>query len=89
MQVRKVSAPVFTALPDGTGVLLNIETLLYFGLNRTGAAIWREIDQTGTAALEDVVHSICERFDVDPGSAKGQIGRYLEELARLRLVELI
>jgi len=89
MQVRKVSAPVFTALSDGTGVLLNLETLLYFSLNRTGVALWLEIDRTGTAAAEDLAHRICERFDVDPSLAQAEIGRFVEQLAHLGLVQLL
>ena len=88
MQVRKVSAPVFTALSDGTGVLLNLETLLYFGLNRTGAVLWLEIDRAGTASLEGMVQRTCEGFDVDANTAQVEIGRFVEHLARLGLVQL-
>lgn len=88
MQVRKVSSSVFTALSDGTAVLLNLETLLYFSLNRTGAALWLEIDRTGPVAFEHLVQWICESFDVDQGSAEVGIGRFVEQLNRLGLVQL-
>ena len=89
MRVRKVSEPVFTALPDGTGVLLNLETLLYFALNKTGAALWLEIDRTGSATLEDLVQTICERFEVDAGSAEAEVGRFIARLAQLGLAQLL
>ena len=89
MQVRKVSAPVFTVLSDGTGVLLNLETLVYFSLNKTGAALWLEIDRTGTVTVEDLVHCVGGRFDVDQSSAQVEISRFVEQLARLGLVQLL
>ena len=87
MQVRKMSASVFTELPDGTGVLLNLETLLYFSLNRTGAALWLEIDRTETVALESLVQYVCERFDVDLAAAQEEIARFAKRLAQLGLIQ--
>jgi hypothetical protein len=89
MELRKSSASVFTALPDGTGVLLNLETLLYFSLNRTGAMVWRDIDQGETSELKQLVRSTCERFDVDQDSANEGIQGFINELARFGLVQVV
>ena len=89
MELRKSSASVFTALPDGTGVLLNVETLLYFSLNRTGAILWQEIDQAETSELEHLVRSTCERFDVDQSSASEGIQGFVNQLARFGLVQVV
>jgi hypothetical protein len=88
MQTRKLSASVFTPLQDGTGVLLNLETLLYFSLNRTGAALWQEIDRVETAELKHLVNHACERFEVDQTSAQKQIADFVENLAHLGLVQI-
>lgn len=87
MQTRKLSASVFTPLPDGSGVLLNLETLLYFSLNRTGAVLWQEIDRVGTADLDSLVNQACGRFEVDQTSAKTEITHFVEHLERLGLVQ--
>jgi hypothetical protein len=42
MVIEKASQTVFTPLADSTAVLLNLNTLLYFKLNRTGAAVWKQ-----------------------------------------------
>lgn len=89
MELRKSSASVFTALPDGTGVLLNLETLLYFSLNRTGAMVWQDIDQTETSELKQLVRSTCERFDVDQNSASEGIQGFINELSRFGLVQVV
>ena len=88
MQTRKLSASVFTALPDGTGVLLNLETLLYFSLNRTGATLWQEIERADTTELEQLVHRACEQFEVDQTLAHKEISDFVEQLAYLGLVRI-
>jgi hypothetical protein len=89
MELRKSSAAVFTALPDGSGVLLNLETLLYFSLNRTGAMLWQDIEQAETCELEHLVHSTCERFDVDQSSASEGIRGFVNQLTRFGLVQVV
>lgn len=89
MELRKSSASVFTALPDGTGVLLSLETLLYFSLNRTGAMVWQDIDRAETSELEHLVLSTCERFDVDQNSAREGIQGFVTQLARFGLIQVV
>lgn len=62
MRIEKSSPTVFTQLDDGTGVLLNVETLSYYGLNRTGVALWREIEADKSFTIDDLVRATCERF---------------------------
>jgi hypothetical protein len=88
MQTRKLSASVFTALPDGTGVLLNLETLLYFSLNRTGATLWQEIERAESTDLQTLVHRACEQFEVDQALAQKEISGFVEQLAHLGLVRI-
>jgi hypothetical protein len=45
MHIEKLQPTVFTPLDDGTGVLLNLQTLLYYSLNKTGAAVWQQIEE--------------------------------------------
>ena len=89
MQVKKLSASVFTALPDGTGVLLNLTTLIYFGLNSTAASVWQEIDRNEAAELDGLVRCVCARFEVDQAFARKEIGTFVERLASLGLVQVI
>jgi hypothetical protein len=88
MQVEKVHSTVFTPLADGTGVLLNLDTLLYYSLNRTGTAVWKQIDEKKTVTLDDLVLSTCNQFDIDQAGARQALASFVEELLRLKMVHL-
>jgi hypothetical protein len=89
MRVEKLSQTVFTSLEDGAGVLLNLETLCYYNLNRSGAAVWREIDAKPGLSLDDIASSISERFDVTPDAARIDARAFVEHLARFKVVRIV
>jgi hypothetical protein len=88
MQVEKLTTTVFTPLDDGTGVLLNLTTLLYYSLNRTGVAIWQELEETRPSKLDDLIASTYDRFDVDEDSARQHIGAFIGQLEKLGMVRI-
>jgi hypothetical protein len=88
MKVEKVSSTVFTPLEDGTGVLLHLETLWYYSLNRTAAAVWQLIEDKKVVALDDLIDSTCERFEVDHEEAQRTLRSFVEKLAEFRMVQL-
>jgi hypothetical protein len=88
MRVEKLSPTVFTPLEDGTGVLLNLETLSYYSLNRSAAAVWQELEKNSPSALDDLVRMICERFDVDQDAAHREVGAFVELLERFKMVRV-
>jgi hypothetical protein len=88
MRVEKLSQTVFTTLEDGAGVLLNLETLCYYSLNRTGAAVWRDIESRRSLSLDEIVASICERFDIAGDAALIDSRAFVEHLARFKMVRI-
>jgi len=88
MRVEKLSKTVFTPLEDGTGVLLNLETLCYYNLNRTGVAVWGEIDAKRGLTVDEIAASISNRFDVEPDAAVIDARAFIEHLARLKIVRI-
>ena len=88
MRVEKLSLTVFTRLDDGTGVLLNLQTLFYYSLNRTGAAIWQEIENSNPSTIDDLVRAVCERFDVDQNAAHQEVGTFVSRLEQFKMVRL-
>ena len=76
---------LFTELPDGESVLLDLETEAYFGLNRLGTAVWMTLDDDGD--VESIVSSTCESTDVDADVVRADIAELIAELARQGLVE--
>lgn len=89
MQIEKVSSTVFTPLEDGRGVLLNLDTLLYYSLNRTGAILWQRIEDKKVVTLEELVHSTCERFDVEEEHAYRHTKAFLQNLESFKMVRII
>ena len=88
MRIEKSSSTVFTPLEDGAGVLLNLDTLLYYSLNRTGAVIWQQIEEGKTVTLDDLIRTICERFDVDEESARMTLSAFINQLEEFKMVRL-
>jgi len=88
MQVEKLTTTVFTPLDDGTGVLLNLTTLFYYSLNRTGVALWQELEQHNPSALEDLVRSTCGRFDIAEDAARHHITAFVGQLEELKMVRV-
>ena len=89
MRVEKLSPTVFTQLDDGTGVLLNLETLVYYSLNRTAVSIWQRIENEPSVPIEALVQVTCDRFNVlDHGVVRREIEGFVGRLQLLRLVRL-
>jgi len=88
MRVEKLAQTVFTLLEDGAGVLLNLDTLCYYNLNRTGAAVWRDLEANTSRSLEEIVAVICDRFEVAEEAARIDARAFVEHLARFKMVRI-
>jgi hypothetical protein len=89
MRVEKSSRTVFTPLDDGTGVLLNVDTLFYYSLNRTAVLLWKEIEARNPLAPDDLIPALCERFKVDQEAARREIANFVEKLEELKILRAI
>jgi hypothetical protein len=89
MRVEKSPLTVFTPLDGGTGVLLNLETLFYYSLNRTGVALWQEIEGGDSPTLDVLVQATCKRFDVDEDGARREIVAFVARLEEFRMVRVV
>jgi len=77
---------VLTRVLDGEAVLLNIDTGIYFSLNRTGTQIWSLLQEGRT--VEDVRREIHERFDAEPQVIDHDFDGLMDELVRRGLVSI-
>ena len=89
MRVEKLSRTIFTALDDGTGVLLNVDTLFYYSLNRTAVTLWKEIEARNSFTLDELIPTLCERFEVDQEAARREIANFVEKLEELKILRAI
>ena len=68
--------------------MLNLETLFYYRLNRTGAALWQQIEESKSIMFEDLVRGTCERFDVDEEGARRSVGSFVERLEEYKMIHI-
>lgn len=54
-------------------------------LNATGHCVWELLAED--RSVDDLTAAVVERFDVDPRCARADVQIFLDELARLRLLE--
>jgi len=88
VKIEKASQVVFTPLDDGRAVLLNLDTLTYFSLNRTGATLWELIGGADGVEEKALVQTICDRFEVEIETAQREVSAFLEQLRQLKFVRL-
>ena len=69
---------------DGEGVLLNLTTGMYYGLNPTGTVVWNLLRQG--CSTSEIVSAIVARFDVDADVAAADVALLVGDLAAKGLV---
>lgn len=75
----------WTAL-EGEAVLVDLETGVYFTLNRVGSAIWEQLD--GERDLGGVLAALCDRFDATREALAADLRSFIADLERERLIRL-
>jgi hypothetical protein len=88
MQIEKASPTVFTPLDDGTGVLLNLNTLFYYSLNRTGAVLWQQIEERRSTTLDDLLRDTRERFEVSEDALRPLVIKFIEQLESFEMIRI-
>lgn len=71
---------------DGEGVILDMGSGRYFGLNAVGARIWQLVEQHGGLRL--VFNDLCREYEVSPDVLESDLLKLLTELEQARLVEV-
>jgi hypothetical protein len=88
MRIEKASPTVFTPLDDGTGVLLNLNTLFYYSLNRTGTVLWQQIEEHSAITLDELLRGTNERFEVNEDAVRPLVVKFIEQLENLKMVRV-
>jgi hypothetical protein len=78
---------VATDLGDGTGVLLDLDSMFYFTVNATGLAVWRALEK-GIGTADGLAEKLASDFDVEVERARGDVEALLRELSAERLVRV-
>ena len=71
---------------DGEAVLLNLDTGIYFGLNKSGTRIWNLIAQHGS--LQKVLDAMAEEYAASPPSLENDLLQLVSQLSEKGLVRV-
>lgn len=77
---------LFTQLCDGDGVLLDMQTHAYYGLNQTACRIW-ELMVEGVTLVE-IPSRLKEEFEASDEELQEAVAEFAQELIDANLVEL-
>ena len=77
---------LMTPMPDGSAVLLHLDTHAYFSLNTTGRAVWDRLARDSGATIDDLVSTLTSRFSVDDDTARADVTDLLAELQQQSLI---
>jgi len=83
----RLSVPqdVLVSVIEDEAVLLNLKSERYFGLNRTGTAMWTAL--TSAESVEIAYRSLVGRFAVDPEMLRRDLNDLVHRLIEHGLVE--
>ncbi len=71
---------------EGEAVLLNVQTGVYFGLDKTGTAIWQMLEKK--PRVETALKSMVEEYDVDPATCRQDMMKFISSLEKNGLLEV-
>jgi hypothetical protein len=80
-----VPANVLVSIIEDEAVLLNLESECYFGLNRTGTAMWTAL--TSAESVEVAYEHLAGTFDVDAEALRSDMNTLIGQLLEHGLVE--
>ena len=84
---RPRSIAMMTPLHDGSGVVLHLDTKLYFTLNETAVAVWRALADRDGQTVQEIAERLVESFDVALPVALADAATILDELFAEGLLE--
>jgi hypothetical protein len=70
---------LLTELDDGTGVVLHLDTKLYYTLNETGVFVWRMLD-AAPLDRDALLERLTEEFEVEVERARTDLAGILDSL---------
>jgi hypothetical protein len=71
---------------EGEAVLLNIKTGVYFGLDKTGTAIWRLLEKNPHPA--SVIKTMVEEYDVSAADCREDLLKFISSLKKNGLLQV-
>ncbi len=80
----RISDAVVVRDLDGESVILNIESGIYFGLDRIGTRVWQLIEAHGD--VDAIVRVMEHEYDADPQTLRADAEALVAALVEKRLI---
>jgi hypothetical protein len=71
---------------DGEGILLNLNTEHYFGLDQVGTRMWIVLNESDTLAA--AVNTLLQEYEVEPLQLEADLRELIDQLVSEGLLEL-
>jgi hypothetical protein len=84
-RVRVAPDVLFRVVGD-EGVLVNLNTGLYMGLNAVGTRMWSALN--GARSIQAACDELLREYEVDPGRLRADVEEFIDELIGQKVVEI-
>jgi hypothetical protein len=81
----RVAPDVLFRLVGEEGVLVNLRTELYFGLNPVGARMWNVLSSANT--IQAAYEELLQEYEVEPAQLRADLEELIEQLLGQKLIE--
>jgi hypothetical protein len=85
-KIKRNERAVYRELTDGAGVVLNLDTSNYHGVNATGAVLWELTEPSPT--FGELVATAMGRFENAPPELEDDVEEFVLALVERDLLEL-
>jgi hypothetical protein len=80
---------VFAGLRDGDGVIVDTQTAFYFGLNKTAAFLWAELQKLREVTVGQLADVLCGKFEVARADAERDVQEFLVHVVKFGLARRV
>jgi hypothetical protein len=87
-KIKPNPAVVFTDLEDGSAVLRDLDSKLYYSLNETGCFMWRVFEDRGDVNAASLVNMLVSEYEVGESDAARDVEDFVSSLAKEGLIQL-
>jgi hypothetical protein len=81
----RVAPDVLFRLVGEEGVLLNLKTELYLGLNTVGTRMWTVLG--GASSIQAAYDDLLREYDVEPTKLRADLEEFIDQLLGQKLIE--
>lgn len=81
----RVAPDVLFRVVGEEGVLLNLDTVLYLGLNPVGTRMWNVLN--GASSIQAAYDELLQEYEVEPAQLRADLEEFIEQLLGQKLIE--